>query len=413
MQAVPYFPSPPPAPYLGVVIPSFYPAVVYGGPIFSSYHTCLELAKRGQAVRVFTTNTNKDAHLDVTPNQFIALAPNLHVKYYHDSWLDRFSLPLFQGLRQDLAGCDLVHVQAVFNSPTPWALYLAGQLDKPVVLSPRGVLGTWIMNQGVPLKRTWLRALIAPFAHRIHWHATAEQEAAEIRQHFPQAKIFVVPNGIDTAAFRVAVWPRAKYLQHFAQLPATDDPVIVSMGRLHAKKGFDILLEAYRSLLDHYPTATLLIAGPDEGAQAELEALIRREGLSRVRLVGSLSGAEKATFLAGADAFALPSHNENFGNVYAEALAAGTPVVASRHTPWQAVEAAGCGHWVDNTPEATAKALRTVLAADRTAIRQRARQFVARYDWSRVAEQLHRHFDQIRDEHRTRKPIMVSSRSYT
>ncbi len=60
----------------------------------------------------------------------------------------------------------------------------------------------------------------------------------------------------------------------------------------------------------------------------------------------------------------LASHHENFGMVYAEALAAGTPVVASTNTPWQDVEKYNCGKWVENTPEKFAKAINEILNSD-------------------------------------------------
>ncbi|MGB3619185.1 MAG: glycosyltransferase, partial [Catalinimonas sp.] len=169
------------------MIPSFYPAVVYGGTIFSSLNTCRALTKLGYDVRVSTTNTNMHDHLSVPRNQLMEIAPGLRVKYYHDTLVDRFSLPLFRGVAADLAAADLVHVQAIFNSPTPWALHHARRLGKPVVLSPRGVLGDWIMDQGLPFKRWWLRCFIEPFATYVHWHATAEQEREEILRWYPGA----------------------------------------------------------------------------------------------------------------------------------------------------------------------------------------------------------------------------------
>nr|QKQ37162.1 glycosyltransferase [Escherichia coli] len=68
--------------------------------------------------------------------------------------------------------------------------------------------------------------------------------------------------------------------------------------------------------------------------------------------------------LNAADVFALPSHNENFGNVYLESLAAGTPILASKHTPWSIVEQFGCGQWVNNDEVSVTNALKLLFEGD-------------------------------------------------
>jgi glycosyltransferase involved in cell wall biosynthesis len=82
------------------------------------------------------------------------------------------------------------------------------------------------------------------------------------------------------------------------------------------------------------------------------------------------------SFLAGLDVFALPSEDENFGNVIAEALAAATPVVASRRCPWSELEARQCGRWVE--AHDVAAGIAAVLAGDARQSGLRGRDFVMR-----------------------------------
>ena len=103
---------------------------------------------------------------------------------------------------------------------------------------------------------------------------------------------------------------------------------------------------------------------------------------------------KKNEFLSDADVFVLPSHNENFGNVYAEALAAGTPIVSSINTPWEEVVQAGCGCWVSNTVEDTTNAMLDLLSRNREELRQNALKYVQKYDWENIAIQFKKLYEE-------------------
>lgn len=103
---------------------------------------------------------------------------------------------------------------------------------------------------------------------------------------------------------------------------------IVSAGRLVPEKGYDILIDAFARVHAEHPAATLTIYG-DGPLRADLQARIDRRGLARrVTLAGHV--ADLGPPLAQADLFVLASRREGFGNVLVEAMAAGTPVIATR-----------------------------------------------------------------------------------
>jgi glycosyltransferase involved in cell wall biosynthesis len=107
--------------------------------------------------------------------------------------------------------------------------------------------------------------------------------------------------------------------------------IAISMGRLHPKKGIDILIESFAQSLARYPEWELVIAGPDQvGQQANLQALAGQLGVAeRITWTGMIAGPQKWGALAASEVFVLPSHQENFGIVVAEALACGVPVIIS------------------------------------------------------------------------------------
>lgn len=377
---------------ISIIIPSFYPAVVYGGTITASLNYARLYVQSGHKVYVSTTNTNKIERLDVSTNQFIQIEKNLFVKYYNETIVDKLSIPLILKVWSDIKKADMVHVHAVFNTPIPFSLLYSRILNKPVLLSPHGVLGEWIMNHGLGLKKLWLYLFIRPFAKYVHWHATSNQEKNEILAHFPSAKVYIVPNVIDLAHFSVInKYLKSDYLEKFACIKAQPNKIIISMGRLQKKKGFDILIQSFRLTLNKHPNSFLLIAGEDDGEKDELRSLISKLNLDKnVFLIGNIQGQDKVDFLANADLFVLPSHNENFGIVYAEALATGTPIIASTSTPWEEVEQYGCGKWIQNTTEETSLAMLEMLERNDTNLKISAKNFVKKYSFESIQKELNK-----------------------
>ena len=383
---------------IGVVIPSFFPATVYGGPIFSSLHTCEALAAiDGVKVLVSTTTANKTETLDVQPNVWHRLARHFYVKYYSELIVGKVSLSLLVGLWKDIKRTNVLHVQSIFSVSTPIALVYAKLLGKPVLLSPRGQLADWSMSQGSRLKSFWLTLLILPFAKRIVWHATSQTERSDILSLVQDADVRVVTNGIETLTFmQTNNLSRNEYMSRFAKVSCHPSNILVSMGRIHKVKGFDILIKAFAVIEKQLNESCLLIAGKDDGELTTLMTLVKQMELDDcVFFVGELSGQDKVDFLANADLFVLPSHTENFGNVYIESLATGTPIIASENTPWEEVEEADCGRWVNNSVEETADAMTNMLRADKKRMRENARKFSEKFDWKNIAIEFKNVFEEM------------------
>ncbi len=382
---------------ISVIIPSFYPATVYGGPIFTSLHTCEELAKIGLEVRVSTTNTNLTSKLDVETNKWLSFSKNFFIKYYNETIIGKFSLQLYLNIHNDIKQADIIHIQGIFNTPIPISLLYAKLYKKPVLLSPHGSFCDWGLKQGNVLKSFWIKTLINPFSNFIYWHATCDQERNDILKQFPNAKVIIIPNGTDIDSFsKMNIFEPNDYINKFIGKIFSPTKIIVSMGRLHKKKGFDILIKSFLNVLNTYNDAILLIAGKDDGEQKGLDEFIKKHDLiNKVFFVGEILGQDKIDFLANADLFALPSHDENFGVVYIESLAAGTPIVASLNTPWQEVEAAECGKWVANTVEETSQAMLEILKKDRKQMRINSQALAEKYDWKNIAIQFKQLFEEI------------------
>ncbi len=176
---------------------------------------------------------------------------------------------------------DVVHVQSVFSSQTPMALYYAKKLKRSVLLSPRGQFGKWCLDNGSRFKQQWLDWCIKPFLKSVVWHATSVQEKKEILSIFPLACVKVIPNGIDYKTFQRTIFlTKKEFMKKYTNKMLDTKQIIVSMGRFQKKKGFDILLDSFVKVLEKYPDAKLFIAGQDEGEKNNLLQQIKNLGLN-------------------------------------------------------------------------------------------------------------------------------------
>jgi len=167
------------------------------------------------------------------------------------------------------------------------------------------------------------------------------------------------------------------------------------LSRIHRKKGCDLLLEAMGRLAAEHPELDLVIAGPDEeGLQPQLEAQAARLGIARrVHFTGMLEGALKWGALHAADAFVLPSHQENFGVAVVEALACEVPVLISdKVNIWPEIAKDEAGIVNPDSAEGTYRSMAALLAMSPEArvrmVRNGLDCFRSRYEMGRMARVL-------------------------
>jgi glycosyltransferase involved in cell wall biosynthesis len=208
---------------------------------------------------------------------------------------------------------------------------------------------------------------------------TAEEERVLARQSFRlyRANEEVVAFGTNPPpAFSAPV--RDAFI---AAYPGLDGKrLLLFLGRIHEKKGCDLLVKAFAEIRDIDPSAHLVMAGPDSGEWTPaLQKLAGELGIAdRITWTGMLLGDMKWGAFQASDAFILPSHQENFGIAVAEALGCGLPaLISDKVNIWREVEADGAGFVASDTVAGTVASLRHWLELEPSlaaAMRSQARQ---------------------------------------
>jgi glycosyltransferase involved in cell wall biosynthesis len=254
---------------------------------------------------------------------------------------------------------------------------------KPFIVAPRGMLGPAALAFSHTKKRIVWALLQGDVVRRASCiHATSEQEHDEIRDFGLINPIAIIPNGIDS----LELDSHSKVATNFGR-------IVLSLGRIHPKKGLDRLVRAWACVESAYPEWRLRIVGPDElGHASELTGLAVELKTRRVSIEGSVSGNAKTAAYREADLFVLPTLNENFATTVAEALAAGTPVIATKGAPWPGLEREGCGWWIDHGVEQLVAALAKAMQMRRETLQgmgAKGRAWMARdFSWERVARDM-------------------------
>ena len=270
-----------------------------------------------------------------------------------------------------------------------------------------GVRSVVIFNQGTPTsgflddpdfawKRPWRRRMFAAMTRFFYGRAdaivaTSRGVADDLAANYgvPRAKIHVLHNPVDLDAIA------RESSEPIAGEVSGDRPVVAAAGRLAGVKNYPLLIAAIAELQAKMPVHVWILGeGPE---RARLETLARERGVgSLVRFLGFQQNPWR--YIARADVFALTSTYEGFGNVLIEAMACGTPVVATKSPGTVEIIADGVtGALVDHDARSIADAIGALLSdrAKRDAQIAQARQSVGHYALPAVAERYDRLFQEL------------------
>lgn len=311
----------------------------YGGPTASVPIQCRGLAKEGVDTTLYTYSESRPFEKGLQEDGVHVIEYDKPTSFFKK----KFHIAL-KNLLKHVDDADIYHYHGVWLPSNHWVASAARRKGKKYVFNPRGDLETYRIsyNKWKKLKKMLI------------WHiygkkdvqnasciiATSRQELEAIRLLGITAPIAVIPNGIEITNF-------PKQVEHNHRVKK----VVLFLSRVNPIKGLELLIEAWSKLPDNLGMNwELHIAGNSDPKEYvhKLEEQITQLGLEdKVKLLGPIVGEAKMQKYMNSDLFILPTFNENFGNVVAEAMMCECPAITTKNAPWEVLNEDKCGWWID------------------------------------------------------------------
>lgn len=333
-----------------------------GGPIEGIRLLSTEMLKNGHQPEVVCLDSPNEEFIERFPVKVHALGPT-QGKF-------KYNKKLLPWLKDNSANYDIIIVNGLwqYTGLAAWRALSGG--DTPYFVFTHGMLDPWF-KRAYPLKhlKKWL---YWPWAeYRVLRDAravifTCEEERLLAKQSFwlYRANEKVTTYGTSTPLGNSEELAKIFLSKH----PSLKNKrIVLFLSRIHQKKGCDLLLEAFAQVANQDERLHLLMAGPDQNSWvSSLQEQAAKLGVAnRITWPGMLQGQDKWGAFHAAEVFCLPSHQENFGIVVAEALACGKPVLISNKVNiWREIESDSAGFVANDSVDGTVENLQRWLALD-------------------------------------------------
>lgn len=329
----------------------FYPSVI-GGPANTLYWLCKALVKQGYEIAVVTTQKGiSEGSVSIDHWSYV---DGIKTRYCRTS--SKLPWVIVRHSLVELKSADSVVLSSICFIPNIVIAFFAKANGKSIIWSPRGELFESAVKGSI-VKRVYFALIRVLFEKRVLFHATSTEEKMMIQRYFPESQVCVIPNYMELPA---------------REMIQADYQDFIYVGRIAPIKALDKLIEglSQSNSFRNSRSRMMIIGGVESQFREYAKSLVyqvRRLGLeNKVHFVGHLHGKEKYRAYASARYTFLVSNSENFGNVVIESLSQGTPVVASKGTPWKVLPSVGAGFWVENSPATIASIVDSILSQPET-----------------------------------------------
>lgn len=328
-----------------------------GGPPKIIYDHAVEQIKLGAEVTILTPITEGQ--------KLYALPEGAKIVVCKRHWLAKFwaefSPELFFWIKKHGNEYDVIHIHGLWHF-AGLAPYLAG-VKTPKCVTIHGLLDRWALANGYWKKKlfgTLFQKSVLDKTELIQINNLDEKNDLQNFLGHTHQNVKIVPNGMNLRNFEKL--PEKGIFKEKYNIPK-DKKLILFLSRINIKKGLDLLLPAFKTILAKRNDCILVLAGPDDGYLSETERFIETESLQEsIKLVGMLVGEDKLAAFADADIFVLPSHSEGFSIATLEALVSGIPSLLSDRVGFgESIRESNAAHLVELNPQSIVNGLTKML----------------------------------------------------
>ncbi len=294
-------------------------------------------------------------------------------------------------LEASVRTAEVVHLHGLWQSHTRRGARAAHAARVPYMIAAHGMAEPWALSHKRWKKRLYLALVEAHNLRRASClHALSRPEIGHLRKLAPWTPVCFIPNGVELTPFD-SLPPRQTLEAECPELAGKF--VLLFFGRVHKKKGLDLLAEALGRVVPAHPNLHLLIAGTDDGALSPFRDRMAELGLTRrITYLGHVAGQRAQAAWSAADAFVLPSYSEGFSMAILEAMACRLPCLITTACHFPEAAAAGAALVSDPTADSVTQRLRELIeftADERNRLGANARRLVeAHYTWNHQAARL-------------------------
>lgn len=302
-----------------IITPSYKPAFVYGGPIFSVAYLAENLSKQNE-VLVLSTNANGKENLTIDTLHPLQM-DGVNIRFFKRQTKDHshLSIGMLRYLWKHGGEYQVIHIQSWWNTVAVLTALICKIKSWKYIISPRGMLSPYTIEHSIVKKI--IHNLIGNYLLKnAIIHVTSNDEKQKLDKLNPRYTLIDVPNYVDVNSKS----------QNVIRSENSDIFNLLFLSRIHPKKGLEDLFSALSKVGFNYHLS--IVGDGDSNYIEELKLLSRKLMIENsISWKGALYNDDKIRSYANADVFILPSKDENFANTVLESLAQGTAVIVSKN----------------------------------------------------------------------------------